>query len=375
MKNILFTMLMLMVIAATHASNIEPNQRILIFNRTDQLLYYKIYKYHEVYQDEPESGYISPHSSQTINMEYDFYYSNDGSGNPFCEDYNSGQATNCSSFIIDLIPNLIDKNDSIRENPITMRFIGDTPDHSETLNTMTAFGFNNNDSHYNLSYAMQGAQPNSASSGTPMMFATQTRGWLNNFNIYIDQKKLANNTPAVKTTFIANNTALESHGYGKNGDLYKVDVDLINHNAITPPLNGVFYQVKTGGSHPKTDYFYPNTGLIYNDDGTISPNNFSFYIHFESDITSYTLSECTSDFMTQNSSSEMPLCHHLIWQQKITLPKATSQKQSFNISSITLTPFDNTLNSIYNNGSFALPVIVTLYDQDGIALLPHPLNK
>ncbi|WP_192483679.1 MULTISPECIES: hypothetical protein [Cysteiniphilum] len=367
-----FTFLLSAIPFLAIAGNHEPTQTILISNNTNQALTYNLDIYHEVYEDNPDHHVIQAHSSQSIHLKYDFYWGDNRDpelNGVFCALHKSGDRTNCSSFIIDIYPNLTKQNNDIKENPMTIRFQGDTP-AGDGEDTMTAIGFNNADSNYTMTYGYNctADQSKNVDAGMAVTYGTNTSDSLCNFDININTPRILtenSKTPTIKTTLVAPDKALESGGFAQSENLYDVNINYESQHGVTPPLNGFFYQVKEASG--KIDYFYPTTGLLYNQDGTISPNSFDFYLRLPSTDKSYQVSACTSDFISDSKSPDIPICHHSLWSKVIPLPQNTHPWQYKNGDNIRITPL-NAQESLYNNGSYALPVAVTIYDNNNTPL-------
>ncbi|WP_440993431.1 hypothetical protein [Cysteiniphilum litorale] len=361
------TALLLTSASVVFAANYEPTQYVVIHNNTNQALGYHVNIYHEVYRDNPDHGVIAAHSSQTISFQYDFYMGwNRGSKDltsVFCALYRDNENTNCSSFVIDLYPNLTSENDSVKENPMTIRFQGDTP-NDNGADTMTAMGFNNSDSNYTMSYSYTGS--NEVNAGVALTYNTNTSDRLGQFDIDINSPRILDEnslTPTITTTLVASSADLEQVNLAQDVNLYKVTVSNESQHGVTPPLNGFFYQVKEDSG--KLEYFYPTTGFLYNRDGSISPNSFEFNLTLPVGDKSYQLSACTSDFISDPKNPDLPVCHHTIWSKVLPILQNVKPWQYNNkIQSINIAPL-NPNEGIYNNGSYAFPVIVSINGGNG----------
>ncbi|WP_119344807.1 hypothetical protein [Facilibium subflavum] len=357
-KSFLYTMLL-----AAATAGFANRQPIKINNNTDTPLAYNVILYHDTSMaGGAQQGVINAKSNTVLYVNKDFWIDtgDDGLSTVFCggaiPDHDNGvSSTDCSIFALDLFPNLVDANDSLKEAPLSVDFTG--TQNTNRAHSMAANGFGNTDSQYNVSY---GYNCSTSNQGVPM---SDTISFDGECNMVINVNKTANpNLPKINTSLVT----AGSSNFGFIPDdhsLYRIEIDRAQNDqaAVTPPLNGIFYQVKTQDN--KIYYFYPTTGLIYNQNGTVSPNNFSFYLSLPKTDKTADITECTSDFLAKNNSST-PVCHHQIWRQSIQLNN-DSNKGRYNINdTVSLSLINTQESSVYDDGSFALPVLVTIKDQN-----------
>ncbi|WP_192483687.1 MULTISPECIES: hypothetical protein [Cysteiniphilum] len=356
-KSFLYTLLLSASIAGF--ANRQP---IKINNNTDMPLAYNVILYHDISMaDGAQNGVINANSSKVLFVNKDFWKgSDDGLSTVFCggatPDHDNGVSnTDCSIFSLDLFPNLVDTSDSLKETPLTVNFTG--VENLDGSNSIAVNGFSNTDSQYTVNY---GYNCTSSNQGVPVLDTIAFSG-----DCYVDinvNKTINSNLPKINTTLVSSGSSIAGFILDDH-NLYHIEVDRSKNNqfAVAPPLNGVFYQVQT--QDKKTYDFYPTTGLIYNQNGTVSPNNFSFYLSLPKTDKMANITECTSDFIAENSSNK-PICHHAIWHQSVQLSN-DSNKGEFNINDTVSLNFINPQeSSVYDDGSFALPVLVTIKDQN-----------
>ncbi|WP_440993433.1 hypothetical protein [Cysteiniphilum litorale] len=363
-KNLLHTLLF--AAAATGFANANP---IRINNNTDTPLAYDFDLYHDTSMTagSNQQGIINPKSSIIASINADFWEDSgdDYLSTVFCAgatpDHDRGVSdTDCSVFGLDLFPNLINNNDVLNESPLTVDFTGnENPDdyHSFAVN-----GFSGSDSQYTLSYGYNCSQSHQ---GVPMSDTIDILG-VCNIDVNVDK--------VINTSLPSINTMLVHYGDGESGyvpedhNLYRIEIERAKDNqlAVSPPLNGIFYQVQTLDN--KFHYFYPTTGVIYNQNGTVTPNNFSFYLSLPKSDKTAVITECTSDFVAQNNSNT-PVCHHQIWHQTVQFKDDTNIGSYNKADAVTLSPIDQQ-KPLYSNGSFALPVMVTVKDRTGHFIPP-----